>query len=128
VGGPVLYDWYGNGQLVILLPAGNKIFAWNSNGDLLPSFPIELEANISAPILVDDILRNGVPEIVVATENRKVHVLNNRGNNVSGWPQNTNAVVTEKPVFHQFEGNWSVFAFSENALHSWLRAGTPRAE
>lgn len=128
VGGPVLYDWYGNGQLVILLPAGNKIFAWNSNGDLLPSFPIELEANISAPILVDDIMRNGVPEIVVATENRKVHVLNNRGNNVNGWPQNTNAVVTEKPVFHQFEGSWSIFAFSENAVHSWLRAGTPRAE
>ena len=128
VGGPVLYDWYGNGQLVVLLPAGNKIFAWNSNGDLLPKFPLELDANITAPILIDDILRNGVPEIVVATDNRQIHVLDGRGENVRGWPQNTNAVVTSKPVFELLENSWSLWVFSENALHSWMRNGVPRPE
>src|SRR5690606_25521213 len=106
----------------------NKIFAWNSNGDLLPKFPIEVSANISSPILVEDVLRNGVPEIVVATEDRKVHVIDGRGENIKGWPQNTNATVKSKPVFNLFENQWSVWAFSENALHSWLRNGNPRPE
>ncbi len=126
VGGPVLYDWYGNGQPIILLAAGSRIFAWNENGNLLPRFPIELDEQISAPILVQDVLRNGVPEIVVATENRKLHVLDGRGENVRGWPQNTNAVISSQPVFEILNNIWSVWAYSENALHSWLRNGSPR--
>ncbi|MEX2363863.1 MAG: hypothetical protein WD597_09570 [Balneolaceae bacterium] len=128
MGGPVLYDWYGNGQPVILLAAGSQIFAWNSSGNLLPKFPLEIGQKISAPILVTDVLRNGVPEIVVATEDRKVHVLDGRGENVRGWPQNTNSTVTAKPVFELLEGRWSIWAFSQNTLHSWLRNGTTRPE
>lgn len=127
VGSPQLYDWYGNGQQVVMLAAGSKIFAWNESGNLLPRFPLELESQISAPILVQDVLRNGVPEIVTATEDRKVHVLDGRGENVRGWPQNTNATVLTQPVFELLDGEWSVWAFSENALHSWQRDGQTRA-
>lgn len=126
-GSPQLYDWYGNGQEVVMLAAGSKIFAWNESGDLLPRFPLELGSQISAPILVQDVLRNGVPEIVAATEDRKVHVLDGRGENVRGWPQNTNATVLTQPVFELLDGEWSVWVFSENALHSWRRDGQPRA-
>ncbi|MEX0720631.1 MAG: hypothetical protein WD059_08190 [Balneolaceae bacterium] len=128
MGGPVLYDWYGNGQQVILLAAGSKIFAWNSSGNLLPKFPLEMGQKITAPILVADVLRNGVPEIVVATENRKVHVIDGRGDNVRGWPQNTNTTVTTTPVLELLEDVWSVWAYSENTLHSWLRNGNPRPD
>ena len=126
VGSPVLYDWYGNNQQVVLQAAGSKIFAWNETGELLPRFPIDMNEQISAPILVQDILRNGVPEIVVATQDRKVHVLDGRGDNVRGWPQNTNTVVNTKPVFSLVDDTWSVWAFSENTLHSWLRNGNAR--
>ncbi|WP_421773632.1 hypothetical protein [Gracilimonas sp.] len=126
VGGPQLYDWYGNGQQIIFLAAGSKIFAWNENGNLLPRFPLDMNEPITAPILVQDVLRNGVPEIVVATEDRKVHVLDGRGENVRGWPQNTNATVQSQPVFSILDDVWSVWTFSENALHSWLRSGTTR--
>lgn len=126
VGGPQLYDWYGNNQQIVFLAAGSKIFAWNENGDLLPRFPLEMEEQITAPILVQDILRNGVPEIVVATDDRKVHVLDGRGENVRGWPQNTNTAVTSKPVFEMKDDVWSIWAFSENALHGWLRNGNTR--
>lgn len=126
VGGPVMYDWYGNGQQVILMGAGSRIFAWNQNGDLLPRFPIELDERISAPIKVVDVLRNGVPEIIVATENRKLHVLDGRGDDVRGWPQNTNSAITSAPVFERMNGIWSVWAFSENSLHSWRQDGTLR--
>lgn len=126
IGGPQLYDWYGNGSNIIFVAAGSKIYAWNEGGELLPQFPIDVGVQITAPILVQDVLRNGVPEIVVATEDRKVHVLNARGENVRGWPKNTNALVTTQPVFEILEGTWSVWAYSENTLHSWLRNGNSR--
>ncbi|MFP8489346.1 hypothetical protein ACKGJO_09595 [Gracilimonas sp. Q87] len=126
IGSPTLYDWYGNNQQIVLQAAGSKIFAWNENGNLLPRFPIELEEQISAPILVQDVLRNGVPEIVVATQDRKIHVLDGRGDNVRGWPQNTNAVVNTRPSFSLVDDLWSLWAFSENTLHSWLRNGNAR--
>ncbi len=123
VGSPVLYDWYGNGQPIILLAAGTKIYAWNEGGNPLPQFPIEIGERISAPIVVTDVLRNGIPEIIVATENRRIHVIDGRGQNVRGWPQITNTIVTTKPVFTQVDDTWSIWAYSQNILHSWLRSG-----
>lgn len=123
VGSPVLYDWYGNGQPIILLAAGTKIYAWNESGNLLPQFPIEIGERISAPIVVTDVLRNGIPEIIIATENRRIHVIDGRGQNVRGWPQFTNTIVTKQPIFSQVDGTWSIWAYSENILHSWLRSG-----
>ena len=123
VGSPVLYDWYGNGQPIILLAAGTKIYAWNEGGNILPQFPIEIGERISAPIVVTDVLRNGIPEIIVATENRRIHVIDGRGQNVRGWPQLTNTIVTQQPLFEQVDGTWSIWAYSENILHGWLRSG-----
>lgn len=105
VGSPQLYDWYGNGQQVVMLAAGSKIFAWNESGNLLPRFPLELESQISAPILVQDVLRNGVPEIVTATEDRKVHVLDGRGENVRGWPQTPMQQFSLNPFLNYWMAN-----------------------
>ncbi len=126
IGSPVLYDWYANNQPVIMIGAGTKIFAWNQNGDLLPQFPIELNQPITAPIVVTDVRRNGIPEIIAATEDRLVHVIDRRGQNVSGWPQTVNAVVTSKPLFAQVDDTWSIWVFSQNILHGWLRSGATR--
>jgi hypothetical protein len=126
VGGPVIYDWYGNGQPIVMLAAGTRIFAWNESGNLLPQFPIEIGERVSAPIVVTDVLRNGIPEIIVATENRKIHVIDGRGQNVRGWPQFTNSVVTQQPVFAQVDDTWSIWVYSQNILHSWLRSGGVR--
>ncbi|GAB5409821.1 MAG: hypothetical protein BalsKO_21860 [Balneolaceae bacterium] len=126
IGSPVLYDWYGNGQPIILLAAGTKVYAWNEVGNPLPQFPIEIGERISAPIVVTDVLRNGIPEIIIATENRKLHVVDGRGQNVRGWPQFTNTIVTSKPTFTQVDGTWSIWAYSQNILHSWLRSGVVR--
>jgi hypothetical protein len=126
VGSPVLYDWYGNNQPVIMIGAGSKIFAWNRSGALLPKFPIELNQQITAPIVVTDVRRNGIPEVIAATEDRLLHVIDGRGENVPGWPRNVNTAITSKPIFAQVDGTWSIWAFSQNILHSWLRNGAPR--
>jgi hypothetical protein len=126
IGSPVVYDWYGNNQNVIMQAAGNRIYAWNDNGALLPNFPFELSDDISTPLTVMDITRNGVAEIIVATSDRRMHILNARGRALSGWPRSTNAVVITKPLITELRGQRSVFAFAENALHAWEVNGSDR--
>ncbi len=126
VGSPVVYDWYGNNREIIMQAAGNKIYAWNRTGDLLPKFPFELDAQISAPISIADVSRNGIPEIIVATEDRNVHVLDGRGINIDGWPQRTNAPVLNQPSLITVNELRSIWAVSLNGLHSWLPGGQLR--
>ncbi len=119
VGPPVVYDWYGNSQNIIMQAAGNKVYAWNQSGSLLPNFPIRLNENISTPLTITDITGNGVAEIIVATSDRNMHILNARGQEINGWPQATNSVVEAKPLIAEINNRKSLFAFSENTLHAW---------
>lgn len=130
VGSPVLYDWYGNNSLVIMQAAGNKIYAWNSNGESLPNFPVVMREMITTPLIVEDVTNNGMGEMIVATADRNLHVLNNHGQPLGGWPQSTNAAIRDKPVIAQVNNTRSIIAFAENTLHSWsvngnLHAGYP---
>lgn len=126
VGSPVVYDWYATNQNVILLAAGNKIYGWNDTGELLPKFPFELDEAITSPVTVGDIDRDGLPEAVAATANRRLHALDGRGNNLAGWPLTTNSVIRTKPLIDYFQGAYSVMAFSENGVHAWYPDGVPR--
>lgn len=126
VGPPVVYDWYGNNQNVIMQAAGNKIYAWNQTGTLLPNFPISLEESITTPLIITDITGNGVAEMIVATANRNLHILNARGQSINGWPQSTNTVIRSKPLIAEIDNQQSIFAFAENTLHAWSVNGELR--
>lgn len=123
VGPPVVYDWYGNDQNIIMQAAGNKIYAWNQSGTILPNFPVSLAENATTPLTVTDITGNGVAEMIVATADRNVHILNARGQAISGWPQATNSVVKYKPLIAEIDNQQSLFVFAENALHGWNANG-----
>lgn len=123
IGAPITYDWYANNQIAILQGAGNKIYGWSSNGTLLPGFPIVLNENLSSPILITDVNRNGLAEIVAATSDRQIHVLDQRGNNINGWPQSVNAVIRTKPVIETWNGRTSIIAYAENVLFAWETNG-----
>jgi len=126
VGSPVVYDWYGNNQNVIMQAAGNRVYAWNQNGEILPSFPVTLNEEITTPLTIMDVTGNGVAEMIVATADRSIHILNARGAAITGWPQNTNTVVRSKPLIRELNGQVSLFAFAENALHAWNINGQRR--
>ena len=127
VGPPIVYDWYGNNQNVILQAAGNKVYAWNNSGVELPNFPITLDETITTPLTVEDVTRNGVAELIIGTNNRNLHILNSRGQAISGWPQSTNSVVNEKPYIDTYLGQRSLFVYSENTLHAWAINGQRRS-
>ncbi|HEX6981136.1 MAG TPA: VCBS repeat-containing protein [Balneolaceae bacterium] len=126
IGSPVVYDWYATNENVILLAAGNKIYGWDDTGQPLPKFPFEMSEAITAPLVVGDVNRDGLPNAIVATANRNLHVLSGRGENIIGWPVTTNAVVTTKPVVENYMGSLSVLAFSQNAVHAWNQTGRPK--
>ncbi|MCA1802509.1 MAG: hypothetical protein LC662_08630 [Rhodothermaceae bacterium] len=126
VGSPIVYDWYANNQKAVIMAAGNKIYAWNNRGVLLPNFPFILPEEITAPIEIADVTRNGLPEVIVTTADRKVHIINGRGQNITGWPQNVNARVQTKPAVANIGGRWGIWVISENTIHAWEVNGNPR--
>lgn len=126
VGSPVLFDWYANNQTAVLIAAGNKIYGWNNRGQLLPNFPFELDEQITSPLLVHDISRSGLPEAVVATRDRRLHVLGGRGTNISGWPQTTNTAIEHQPVFADLNGRFALIAQAGNAVFAWNADGNLR--
>jgi hypothetical protein len=126
VGPPIVYDWYGNNQNVILQAAGSSIYAWNVNGSLLPNFPIRLNEEITTPLLIEDVTRTGIAEIVVATADRSLHILNSRGQSLPGWPQEVNAVITSQPSILAFGNERILFASAENTIHAWSIDGVIR--
>lgn len=127
IGSPVVYDWYGTDQNVILLAAGDKIYGWDEQGESLPQFPFTFDETITTPLLVSDINGDGLPNALVATANRELHALNERGQNIDGWPVTTNTQITAKPTVGEFRRSKTVVAFSGNATHAWRSDGTSQA-
>lgn len=127
IGGPIVFDWYGNGLKSVLLAAGNKVYAWDNQGNPLPRFPIVLDEKISAPIALEDIGSNGSAEIIVATADRKLHLLDAKGDEMRGWPILLNASTTIKPVFKIWRNIPSIFVAAQNVLHAVLPNGNERA-
>lgn len=126
LGTPVVYDWYSNNQYAILIAAGNKIYAWNARGFPLPNFPVSLDERITTPLVLADITRNGRPEMIVATADRKIHILDQRGLNIQGWPQDMNVEASHKPVFHSFMGDHSLWVTAGNGLFAFSPRGNLR--
>lgn len=126
VGSPVAYDWYGNNQYAILIAAGNKIYAWNARGIPLPNFPVNMDEQITTSLVLADVSMNGRPEMIVTTADRKVHVLDQRGRNIGGWPQDVNVQVTEPPSFESFNGENSVWVTAGNGLFAFSPQGNRR--
>ncbi|MEX1213233.1 MAG: PQQ-binding-like beta-propeller repeat protein [Balneolaceae bacterium] len=127
---PVVFDWYANNQNVVLQVAGDKIYGWNEVGTPLPNFPMTLDEQISTPLTLADVNGNGMAEMIVATADRQVHILDSRGRELDGWPQSTNSAVRSSLTLAEMDGERSLFAFSENSLHGWqlngdLRDGFP---
>lgn len=126
VGSPVIFDWYGNNQNVVMAAAGDKIYAWNDTGIPLPNFPVNLGEEIITPLQVMDVTRNGVAEMIVATADRRLNILNSRGEAINGWPRTTNTPLTSPPLIERFINEMTVFAVSENILHAWSINGQPK--
>ena len=67
-----------------------KAFHVNRDADLLPGFPINLVASGEASPKTADLDGDGKREIIVATADGRVHVIDGAGKPVKGWPAKVN--------------------------------------
>jgi len=67
--------------------------------DLLPGFPLQLNASIEASPRVADLDGDGLPEMIIATGGGEVSVINPRtGENLAGWPVRTPLLAEVDPA------------------------------
>jgi hypothetical protein len=119
VGGVEVYDWYANKSPVVIQAAGSVIYAWSPSGSLLPGFPFVLDSPIAAPIAITDVDANAEPEIIVATMDERLHLINRNGRGVAGWPIFTDGTVQMRPKTAITNGNWSI-EVSTNKSTEWF--------
>jgi hypothetical protein len=123
IDGAVSYDWFGNKSPVIFQAAGNTIYAWSPTGSLLPGFPFTFEATITAPIIITDSNRDGEPEIIAATDDQRLHMINRDGRSLAGWPVSTSGIIRSKPIVSFQNEQWQIRVETENAFEIFNRGG-----
>ncbi len=107
-GAAALADVDGDGKLEIFVNAGRYTMAFHSDGTELvdgdrdPStkgvfLVMNASANYSTPA-VSDLDGDGEPEIVVASRDGKIYVAHADGNELPGFPYNTNGDMTGSPA------------------------------
>jgi hypothetical protein len=99
--GPILEDIDNDFQLEIIVGAGCKIYAWNSDGSDVPGFPATLgdSSIVITGMAVGDLDNDGNKEIVAASMTlmqKQMFVVSNNGNVVYSWsPQVTDTRASE---------------------------------
>ena len=71
--------------------AGNKVFVYKQNGQLLPGWPQTVVCPPEATPAVGDVDGDGSPEIIVPTNGQDplLYVFKRDGTQLTGWPQTT---------------------------------------
>ncbi len=124
-GSPIVTDWFRNGEKTILVGAANGVYGWSSNGVALPSFPIELDNWLSAPILVADMQGRGLASFVVSTTDHSIAILDRRGRPESGWPQRMRDISTVRPVYARIWGQRMILTYADDGIYAWTLNGRP---
>lgn len=119
MGSPTVADWFGNSDPAILIGADNRIYAWQRNGAPLPTFPLELEHRLSAPITVVDLTGRNVTELIVATMDQTVSRLDRRGRPMPGWPRPMADIATERPFAGRIWDRRLIIACADDRLYAW---------
>lgn len=97
----------------ILVCTKNAIYGIALNGELLPNFPIKLDASCTSGISVFDYDKKGDYRFVFACSNEKAYSLDKTGKQVKGWVLNK----TEEEIIEPFQyfqsGNKDILASFE---------------
>ena len=122
-GSVLMYDWYANRSPVVMQAAGTTIYAWSPTGSLLPGFPFVIDAPISAPIHITDANNDGEPDIVVATADERLHLINRDGRGQFGWPVYTSGVVESELEISGVGSDWRVRVSFNGGVEEFDRTG-----
>ena len=117
----------GSPGLEIVIGSGDRfVYLLSSTGELLWRRPTGWIVR-SSPLLAD-LNNDGVPEIIIGSDDHKVWAWHNNGERVAGWPQSTGAAVTSSPVAGDVDGDGQieiVVGSDDAKVYAWNGDGTP---
>jgi len=97
VGEPTLANLDADEQLEVVFHSNSdQIFALNHDGTPVPGWPVDVDPNVGnptwAPPAIADIDADGAPEIIQASDEKRVHAWRVDGTPVTGWPKSIASV------------------------------------
>jgi LruC domain-containing protein len=96
----------GNGYPAIFGAAQNgTLFAWNTYGQPLPNFPVNLEASVLSRVVIFDDLMNSTTRITTTDSEGNIYLLDSNGVISEGWPQSSPAGFIASPVVGDMDGD-----------------------
>ncbi len=126
---PALGDLDGDGRPeVVAMTTLGDVFARGADGKILPGWPVRLRGSHeqSSPLLAD-LDSDGTAEVVLALD-REIHVLDQTGLPLPGWPQPTARLVLCSPAAGDVDGDGDlevVVLDQEANLYVFDAAGVP---
>ncbi|MCB5230428.1 MAG: C25 family cysteine peptidase [Candidatus Cloacimonas sp.] len=110
---PILADLNGDGNNEIISFGIDKhLYVLDTNGDLMPGFPVVLPQTALADLGVADLNDDGFKEILIGTLDRKLYAIDYRGNALDGFPVDLPSSITTAPTILN---NKSIAVFTSNS-------------
>lgn len=116
---PAVADINNDGALEIIFATDDNpghtppyyLYAFETDGSMLPNFPVETAQNMQSSPAIGDIDGDGWLDIVVGTGTyessggNKVYAWDHNGNSLSGWPKTTGGDMPAAPALGDLDGD-----------------------
>ncbi|MCD4746631.1 MAG: FG-GAP-like repeat-containing protein [Bacteroidales bacterium] len=129
-GSPAIGDIDNDGEpeIIVVGREYSEVWAWHTDGTVLPGFPVDLTGFTESSPTLADIDDDGDLEIFVATQTEHVHALHHDGTSVTGWPQSMGSASLERssPSIGDIDGDGDleiVCGSWHGAVYAWHHTG-----
>jgi immune inhibitor A len=125
---PAVADLDGDGRKeVVLGDYAGKVYAWNTDGTLLPGWPALIGARTTSKPAICDVDVDGNADVVVGAQDGKVYVFKKDGTLLDGWPQPTGGMVVSSPALADIDDDGVievVCGSKDGRVYAWNEDGT----
>jgi immune inhibitor A len=124
---PAAADLDGDGTNEVVLGCyDSHVYAWKSDGTLMPGWPVSTGGRITSTPAICDIDIDGSPEVVIGSQDGRVYVLEVDGTSTPGWPQATGGAVRSSPVLADIDDDGMVEVICgsmDGSIYAWEEDG-----
>ena len=129
---PMISDINGDGENeIIAINFGKELIAMNFEGDILPNFPVELDAFTVYEMATADLNGDNKADILVATNDNQLHAIDYQGQYLPNYPvtlPNTNItapLITSDRIIVATINNLYSLDYAGNIIHQFEVSGNP---
>lgn len=129
---PALVDWGGAAQAIVVGNDNAQMWAVDgATGEVLPGWPVYLDAGVRTNPLVWDVDFDGTAEVLAGADDGRVYAFRADGGDAAGWPVLLGGQIEAGPGAADVAGDPAyeivVATSAPNALHVLDRHGSPVA-